>query len=70
MVVALSGLLGAPAALDETPVAPVPANAPMEAETVAPGSLWSETQSRVLVGMDSNARRSDVWVKFRAAINL
>jgi flagellar L-ring protein precursor FlgH len=44
-------------ALAEPPVPPVPANAPLEPEVVPAGSLWSETQSRTLVGMDSNSRQ-------------
>lgn len=53
----LAAFAWVPNAWAEPPTPPVPANAPLVAENVAPGSLWSETQSRVLVGMDSNARR-------------
>ena len=44
-------------AFGNPPVPPVPANAPVPLEDVAPGSLWSETESRTLVGMDSNSRQ-------------
>ena len=44
-------------AMADPPIPPVPANAPVPVEDVAPGSLWSETESRTLVGMDSNSRQ-------------